>query len=58
MAVISCLRVSTDEQNAKNQIQQIEAAGYAVEKDFQFCDEGISGSVPANKRPTLNDAMK
>ncbi|EAW1171788.1 recombinase family protein [Salmonella enterica subsp. enterica] len=58
MAVISYLRVSTDEQNARNQIQQIEAAGYAVEADFQFCDEGLSGSIPASKRPALNEAIK
>lgn len=58
MAVISYLRVSTDEQNARNQIQQIEAAGYTVEADFQFCDEGLSGSIPASKRPALNEAIK
>lgn len=58
MAVITYLRVSTNDQTTENQRRQIADAGYQVEKDFEFCDEGISGAIPASKRPALNSAIK
>lgn len=58
MAVISYLRVSTSDQTVENQRQQIEAAGYALENDFVFTDEGISGGVPAEQRPGLMEAIR
>lgn len=58
MAVITYLRVSTNDQTTENQRRQIVEAGYQVEKDFEFCDEGISGAIPANKRPALTSAIK
>jgi len=58
MALISYLRVSINDQSIENQRRLIQNAGYTVEGDFEFYDEGVSGSVPASKRPALNGAMK
>ncbi|EAM9430887.1 TPA_asm: recombinase family protein [Salmonella enterica] len=58
MALITYLRVSTNDQTIENQRRQIHKAGYQVEQDFEFRDEGVSGAVPASKRPALNEAMK
>ncbi|WP_174906313.1 recombinase family protein [Burkholderia diffusa] len=43
-------RVSTSDQTAANQIREIEAAGFSVEKR-RTVTESISGSVSANQRP-------
>jgi len=43
-------RVSTADQNTANQILEIEAAGFAVDKRRIVC-ESISGSVAATERP-------
>ncbi|MCS2150756.1 MULTISPECIES: recombinase family protein [Scandinavium] len=58
MALITYLRVSTNDQTIENQRRQIQDAGYQVERDFEFYDDGISGAVPASKRPALDEAMK
>lgn len=58
MAVISYLRVSTTDQTVENQRQQIESAGYLLEDDFVFKDEGISGTVPAERRSGLMEAIR
>lgn len=58
MALITYLRVSTADQTIENQRRQIQKAGFQVEKDFEFYDEGVSGAVPASKRPALNEAIK
>jgi putative DNA-invertase from lambdoid prophage Rac len=58
MAVISYLRVSTNDQTVENQRQQIEAAGYSLDNNFVFSDEGISGAVPAKQRPALMEAIR
>lgn len=58
MTVITYLRVSTNDQTTENQRRQIQEAGYQVEPDFEFCDDGISGGVPASKRPGLTEAIK
>jgi putative DNA-invertase from lambdoid prophage Rac len=43
-------RVSTTDQNTENQIREIEAAGFAVNKR-RIVAESISGSVAASERP-------
>ena len=43
-------RVSTVEQNNENQIHEIQAAGFAVDKR-RIVTENISGSIPAVERP-------
>jgi putative DNA-invertase from lambdoid prophage Rac len=43
-------RVSTAEQNATNQIREIEAAGFALDRR-RVVNESISGSTSANQRP-------
>lgn len=43
-------RVSTTDQNATNQIHEIEAAGFAIDKR-RVVTETISGSISANQRP-------
>jgi putative DNA-invertase from lambdoid prophage Rac len=49
MAIFGYGRVSTREQTTENQRRDIEAAGYRV--DYWFVDEGVSGKVPALRRP-------
>ena len=43
-------RVSTTDQNTENQIREIEAAGFAVNKR-RIVTESVSGSVTATERP-------
>jgi DNA invertase Pin-like site-specific DNA recombinase len=49
MAIFGYGRVSTKEQTTGNQKQEIKAAGYVV--DYWHADEGVSGKVPAMRRP-------
>ena len=49
MATFAYGRVSTRDQTAENQRQEIERAGFKV--DYWFADEGVSGKVPASQRP-------
>lgn len=51
---IGYCRVSTGEQKIENQIDKLKAAGISV----LFCDQGISGSVPALSRPDFKEMMK
>ncbi|ACT50721.1 recombinase family protein [Methylovorus glucosotrophus] len=44
-------RVSTDEQTADNQLLEIRSAGYPIEPEYWFADEGVSGKTPALERP-------
>lgn len=46
---IGYTRVSTKDQDPENQIRMLQAAGIAP--DYIFVDKGISGTIPANKRP-------
>lgn len=46
---IGYARVSTNEQDPENQVRVLQAAG--IPPDFIFIDKGISGTIPANKRP-------
>jgi putative DNA-invertase from lambdoid prophage Rac len=45
-------RVSTDDQTTENQIHEVQAAGFAVEKK-RIVTERISGSVAAHQRPAF-----
>jgi len=46
-------RVSTTGQTTENQRLELERAGYAIEPDFWFVDEGVSGKTPASQRPAF-----
>jgi DNA invertase Pin-like site-specific DNA recombinase len=52
MATFAYLRVSTHEQSVKNQLQEINQAGYHA--DYTFADEGVSGSTAAAQRPQFS----
>jgi len=49
-------RVSTADQNVDNQIREIEAAGFAINKR-RIVTENISGSVTAKERPQFSRLM-
>jgi putative DNA-invertase from lambdoid prophage Rac len=51
MAVFGYGRVSTKGQTTGNQLHEIRAAGYPVEAEFWYAEEGVSGKVPALQRP-------
>ena len=51
--VFSYCRVSTADQTAQNQVQEIRAAGFAVE-EHRIIVETISGSVAALERPAFS----
>jgi DNA invertase Pin-like site-specific DNA recombinase len=51
MAVFGYGRVSTKGQTTENQLHEIRAAGYEVEAEFWYAEEGVSGKVPASQRP-------
>jgi putative DNA-invertase from lambdoid prophage Rac len=55
MAVFAYGRVSTRDQTAENQRQEIERAGYTVE--YWFADEGVSGKVHASQRPQFANLL-
>ncbi|MBZ5792650.1 recombinase family protein [Burkholderia contaminans] len=50
-------RVSTTGQTAANQLREIEAAGFSVEKR-RIVTESISGSVSANQRPGFAELFR
>lgn len=54
--IFAYCRVSTTEQNTRNQIQAIKSAGYIVE-DHRVIEETISGSVKAMKRPGFSSLV-
>ncbi|HYD63425.1 MAG TPA: recombinase family protein [Noviherbaspirillum sp.] len=53
MAVFGYGRVSTGQQTAENQRIELEQAGFQIEPDYWFADEGISGKVAAAQRPAF-----
>ena len=53
MATFAYGRVSTGTQTTDNQRLELEQAGYKIEPDFWFADEGVSGKVPASQRPAF-----
>ncbi len=50
MASFAYLRVSTQDQTTDQQMKQIKDAGYTVEPDRVFVEQGVSGKVPALQR--------
>ena len=44
-------RVSTSDQSAANQLHELRAKGHEIKPGRWIVDEGVSGSVPALKRP-------
>lgn len=53
MAVFGYGRVSTGQQTAENQRLELEQAGYQIESEFWFTDDGVSGKVAASQRPAF-----
>jgi putative DNA-invertase from lambdoid prophage Rac len=53
MAVFGYARVSTTGQTTDNQRLELEQAGYKIEPDYWYADEGISGKVSASQRPAF-----
>lgn len=53
MATFGYGRVSTGTQTTANQGLELEQAGYGIESDFWFADEGVSGKVAASQRPSV-----
>jgi DNA invertase Pin-like site-specific DNA recombinase len=53
MKVFGYGRVSTGQQTTENQRLELEQAGYLIEPDYWFADEGISGKVCASQRPAF-----
>ena len=53
---IGYTRVSTRDQDPENQIRIIQNIGIPL--DFVFVDKGISGTIPAEKRPGFQKAME
>jgi putative DNA-invertase from lambdoid prophage Rac len=56
MATFAYGRVSTKDQTAENQRQEISRAGYQA--DYWFADEGVSGKVPAAQRPQFSKMLQ
>lgn len=50
MASFAYLRVSTQDQTTDQQMKQIMDAGYTVEPDRVYIEQGVSGKVPALQR--------
>lgn len=50
MAMFGYGRVSTSQQSTENQRLELEQAGYKIEPEFWFADDGVSGKVAANQR--------
>ncbi|BBL60731.1 recombinase family protein [Methylomonas koyamae] len=60
MPTFAYLRVSTKDQTTEQQLTQIAGAGYTVEPDRVFTEQGVSGKVPALQREQfqrLNDRL-
>ncbi len=53
---IGYTRVSTRDQDPENQIRILAAEG--IPSDYIFVDKGISGTIPAEKRPGFQRAMQ
>lgn len=50
-------RVSTGQQTTENQRLELEQAGYQIEPDFWYADDGVSGKVAANQRPAFKQML-
>lgn len=58
MAVFGYGRVSTIEQTSENQRLEIQQAGYQIESDYWFADEGVSGKTAAAERPQFKALLQ
>jgi len=54
MAAFGYGRVSTGQQTTDNQRLELEQAGYQIEPDYWYADEGVSGKVAASQRPAFS----
>lgn len=50
MATFAYLRVSTQDQTTDQQLREIKSAGYEIEPDRVYEEQGVSGKVPALQR--------
>lgn len=57
MAVFGYARVSTGQQTTENQRLELAQAGYQIEPDFWFADDGVSGKVAASQRPAFKSML-
>lgn len=57
MAVFGYGRVSTGQQTTENQRLELERAGYQIEPDYWYADDGVSGKVAANQRPAFKQML-
>jgi putative DNA-invertase from lambdoid prophage Rac len=53
MVIFGYGRVSTGQQTTENQRLELDKAGYQIEPDYWFADEGVSGKVAASQRPSF-----
>ena len=53
MAVFGYGRVSTGQQTTENQRIELDQAGYQIEPEYWYADEGVSGKVAASQRPAF-----
>lgn len=58
MAIFGYGRVSTGLQTTENQRLEIVQAGYVIESEFWFADEGVSGKVAASQRPAFRKMLE
>jgi len=56
MAIFGYSRVSTGQQTTENQKMEIEQSGFKI--DYWFSDDGVSGKVPAGKRPQFSKLLE
>jgi len=45
------------QQTTENQRLELEQAGYQIEPDFWYADDGVSGKVAANQRPAFKEML-
>lgn len=57
MAIFGYGRVSTTQQTTDNQRLELEQAGYQIDPDYWFADEGISGKVASSQRPAFKQML-
>ena len=57
MAIFGYGRVSMGQQTTNNQRHELAQSGYAIEPDFWFADEGVSGKVAASQRPAFKSML-
>jgi putative DNA-invertase from lambdoid prophage Rac len=50
-------RVSSGQQTTENQRLELEQAGYQIEPDYWYADDGVSGKVAANQRPAFKQML-